>query len=118
MMRLRQRVGIPAVLTTLCVVLVATAPLAVERPVPNGSPPSSHAAAAKNERVLIAVEGMSCTSCAKGIKAMLKRTPGVVSAEVSYERREASVEYDPSRTSTDKIVEAITNLGYKATLKE
>ncbi len=72
----------------------------------------------ENERILITIEGMSCTSCANGIKAMLKRTPGVISAEVSYERREANVEYDPSRTSTEKIVEAITNMGYRATVKE
>ena len=70
------------------------------------------------ERVLLAIDGMSCTSCANGIKAMLKRTPGVISAEVSYERREADVEYDPSRTSTEKIIEAITNMGYKARVKE
>ena len=74
-------------------------------------------ASVKNERVLIAIDGMQCTSCAKGIKAMLKRTPGVISAEVSYERREADVEYDPSRTSPGKILEAIANMGYKASVK-
>lgn len=71
----------------------------------------------KSERVMVAIEGMSCTSCASGIKAMLKRTPGVISAEVSFERREADVEYDPERTTREKIVEAITKLGYKATVK-
>ena len=75
-------------------------------------------AATPNERVLIAIDGMHCTTCANGIKAMLKRTPGVISAEVSYERREADVEYDSSRTSPEKIVEAISNLGYKASVKE
>ncbi len=75
------------------------------------------ASAAKTERVLIAIEGMSCTSCASGIKAMLKRTPGVISAEVSYERREAIVDYDADKTSREKIVEAVTKLGYKATVK-
>ena len=80
----------------------------------------SHAAAAstiKSERVLIAVEGMSCTSCASGIKAMLKRTPGVISAEVNFEKREADVEYDSEKTTREKIVEAITKLGYKANIK-
>lgn len=75
------------------------------------------ASAVKTERVLIAIEGMSCTSCASGIKAMLKRTPGVISAEVSYERREAVVDYDTDKTSREKIVEAVTKLGYKATVK-
>jgi len=75
------------------------------------------ASAVKTERALIAIEGMSCTSCASGIKAILKRTPGVISAEVSYERREAIVDYDADKTSREKIVEAITKLGYKATVK-
>lgn len=91
---------------------------------PGYSAPSVHSlnAAApsvvKNERVKIAVEGMHCESCASGIKAMLKRTPGVISAEVSFEQKEAVVEYDSSRTSAAKVVEAINNLGYKAKLKE
>ncbi len=72
----------------------------------------------ENDRVLIAIEGMQCENCAKGIRAMLKRTPGVISAEVSFERREAEVEYDSSRTSPEKIVEAITNMGYKANVKK
>jgi copper chaperone CopZ len=72
----------------------------------------------KNERVRISIEGMHCTSCAHGIKAMLKRTPGVISAEVSFEQREATVEYDAERTTPAKIVEAINNLGYKAKVKE
>jgi periplasmic mercuric ion binding protein len=58
-----------------------------------------------------------CESCAVGIKAMLKHTEGVTSAEVSYEKKEAVVDFDPATTSTEKIVEAITNLGYKATVK-
>ena len=74
-------------------------------------------AAAKTERVRIAVEGMHCSGCASGIKSMLKRTEGVVSAEVSYENKEAVVEYDTERTTTDKILEVITNLGYKANVK-
>jgi copper chaperone CopZ len=70
------------------------------------------------QRLLLAIDGMQCTSCANGIKAMLKRTPGVISAEVSYERREADVEYDPSGTSPEKIIKAITNMGYKGSVKE
>lgn len=78
---------------------------------------STAAAAAKTERVTISIEGMSCTSCASGIKAVLKRTPGVIAAEVSFERREAVVDYDSDKTSREKIVEAVTKLGYRATVK-
>ncbi len=70
-----------------------------------------------NERVVVAIEGMHCTGCSSGIQAMLKRTKGVVSAEVSYEKKEANVEFNPADTSRDKIVEAINNMGYKASVK-
>lgn len=74
--------------------------------------------AVKTKRVLITVEGMSCPgSCPSGITAMLNRTPGVVSAEVSFERKEADVEFDPRVTSPEKIVEAINNMGYRASGK-
>jgi len=76
------------------------------------------AATMKTERAIIVVEGMSCSSCAKGIKAMLKRTPGVIAAEVSFERHEAVVDYDADQTSREKIVEAINKLGYKASIKQ
>lgn len=69
------------------------------------------------ERVVIAIEGMHCGSCASGVKAMLKRTRGVLSADVSFEQKEAKVEFDSSATSREKIVEAINNMGYKASVK-
>ncbi len=59
----------------------------------------------------------SAGNCASGIRAMLKRTHGVVSADVSYERKEAVVEYDPGRITREKIVEAIANMGYEASVK-
>ncbi len=71
----------------------------------------------KTERVLVAIEGMHCDGCATGIRAMLKRTEGVMSADVSYERKEAVVEFDSGRTTREKIVQVIVNLGYKASVK-
>ncbi len=48
------------------------------------------------ERVVVSIEGMHCGGCASGIQAMLRRTRGVVAAEVSFERKEANVEYNPA----------------------
>ncbi len=73
--------------------------------------------ASQTERVVIGVEGMYCDSCAAGIKAMLKRTPGVIASEVSYQKKEAIVDYDSQKTTQEKIVEAVNNLGYKASVK-
>ncbi len=70
------------------------------------------------KRVSLAIQGMHCSSCATGIHAMLKRTPGVIRAEVSYPRRQALVDYDAGKTSPGKIVETIEKLGYKATIRK
>lgn len=62
------------------------------------------------------VEGMTCVSCETTIKLTLERTPGVHGAEVSYDRGEAVVKYDPKMTTHDKVREAINSTGY--TVKE
>lgn len=98
---------------TALAVLVAVSAFAIsERAVRSSSAHSSRA-----ERVVIGVEGMYCDSCAAGIKSMLKRTSGVVAADVSYQRKEAVVDYDPEKITPEKIVETINNLGYKAKIK-
>jgi len=74
---------------------------------------------AKTSRVSITVDGMICpTSCPAGIVAMLNRTPGILSADASFENKEANVEFDPAAVSREKIVEAITNMGYRASVKQ
>jgi len=35
---------------------------------------------------------------------------------VSFERRKALVDYDPDKTSHEKIIESVTKIGYKATV--
>jgi len=74
--------------------------------------------AAPPAKVTLSITGMHCESCAAGITAILKRTDGVVKADVSYESREAAVEYEPAKTSPEKIIVAIETLGYKAALKK
>lgn len=62
------------------------------------------------------VEGMTCASCETTIKLALDRTPGVRRATVSYDRKEAVVEYDPQVTTPTKLRGAINKTGY--TVKE
>lgn len=71
---------------------------------------------AARERVIVRIQGMSCTSCAAGIRAMLNRSPGVIAAEVSYERAEATVDFKPAETSPAQIADVISRLGYTATV--
>ena len=104
-----------AVVGVFAIAVAGAFGLVVRAQLPTGS--NTIIATPKTERVVIAIEGMHCGGCASGVKAMLKRTSGVVSADVSFEQKEAKVDFDSSATSREKIVEAINNMGYKASLK-
>jgi copper chaperone CopZ len=63
------------------------------------------------------VSGMTCGSCATTARLALRRTPGVYSAEVSYDSATALVRYDPRRATPDRIAAHLLRLtGYRATL--
>jgi copper chaperone CopZ len=72
---------------------------------------------ANTRQVILHVSGMYCVSCEHTITAMLKRAPGVERAVVSVQRSQAIVVYDPTKTSPAKLIEVITNLGYRATVQ-
>ena len=66
---------------------------------------------------VFAVEGMTCAACAAGMKP-LEREEGVTSAEVYYEKARARVRFDPAKTSVEKLIAAIAEMGYSAMLME
>jgi copper chaperone CopZ len=57
---------------------------------------------------------MTCAGCETTIKLALEKTVGVRVSEVSYDRGEAVVEYDPKLTTPEKLREAIGATGYPA----
>ncbi|MFW6081563.1 MAG: heavy metal translocating P-type ATPase [Desulfosalsimonas sp.] len=65
------------------------------------------------------VTGMTCDNCARNIeRALNKKTPGVVSASVSFAGEKARVEYIPSVTGLDQVVESIRRAGYNAVIPD
>lgn len=65
------------------------------------------------------IEGMTCEGCAATISAYLRREEGVEKAEVSYGEKKARVDYDPDRTSPEKILRSrVFNNHYSAELAE
>ncbi len=65
------------------------------------------------------IDGMTCGACATSAKIVLKKQSGVKSADVSYEKKTAVVEYDPSVTSAKKLATAVeSSLPYKARVLE
>jgi copper chaperone CopZ len=81
---------------------------------PDGATASG--APAGERDIVIRVDGMTCSSCATGLQATLRRTPGVVTATVTVEPPEARIRYDEALTSPAALVSAIEASGYTATL--
>ena len=65
------------------------------------------------ERVKLTVTGMTCQGCVRSVKTVLESVPGVAAAEVSLERGEASVAFDPARASIAHLKAAVQEAGYE-----
>ncbi|MGE4159647.1 MAG: mercuric transporter MerT family protein [Planctomycetota bacterium] len=60
---------------------------------------------------MLAIEGMTCEGCAKGLQSALMKLPGVTKASVSYSDRRAVIETDVS--VTEKILrQAVSSTGF------
>lgn len=64
------------------------------------------------------IKGMHCASCVRSIEEALKKTPGISNASVSLTSETAAVEYDPQKVTDEEIISAISNVGYRALVKE
>jgi Cu+-exporting ATPase len=78
-----------------------------------GSPPRQ---GARDHRVRLAIEGMSCAACAARIERRLNKLEGVEAA-VNYATDLATVRYDPGRARIADIIEAVEATGYGAALE-
>jgi copper chaperone len=59
---------------------------------------------------------LSCDGCLAAFKLQLERTEGVTASEVSLEKREASVTYDPEKTDVGMIGESLLKKGFDVRL--
>ena len=66
------------------------------------------------EKIDLNIEGMHCGSCAVGIQMIVSGMDGVKSAEVSYEGKKGTFEFDTSKVTKEQIIKSIEELGYKA----
>ena len=65
---------------------------------------------------LVAIQGMTCSSCTGSVTEALEKEPFVLSANVSLLTHSATVVID-DETKEDKIVEIIEDIGFEASLQ-
>lgn len=70
------------------------------------------------EKVELNIIGMTCAACATRIEKGLNKIEGVTKANVNLALESATVEYNPSQTGLNDMLQRVEKLGYKATLKD
>ncbi|XP_031553563.1 copper-transporting ATPase 1-like isoform X2 [Actinia tenebrosa] len=62
------------------------------------------------------VLGMTCQSCVKSIQKALSHTSGVKNSNISLQEEKATIKYDASITTPEKLQEVIEDIGFEAIL--
>ncbi len=99
-------------LATFVVLVAAAFPLLSSRPAGSSAP------AAVPAKTALAIQGMSCGACVSRVNLQLKKTRGVSAYEVSLEKGTAEVAYDPALTGPAAIAAALSETGFRATVKD
>jgi Cu+-exporting ATPase len=69
------------------------------------------------QRVELALEGMTCASCASRIEKRLNKLDGVA-ASVNFATEQAAVAFDPEQASLEELFAAVEGAGYHASLPQ
>jgi len=69
-------------------------------------------ALAASRTVTLKVDGMTCASCPYIVRETLRRLPGVETAEVSFETKQAVVTFDDAKTTVAALTAATAGAGF------
>jgi mercuric ion binding protein len=73
---------------------------------------------AATQTVTLAVPGMTCAACPITVKKAISKVEGVSKVEVGFEKREAVVTFDDTKTNTQKLTKATEDAGYPSRVKQ
>jgi len=75
---------------------------------------SSQVVVSNEKKAVIPVEGMSCMSCVATVKRALSVIGGVRAVNVNLKDKNATVQYDSIKVTSELLREAINKSGYQA----
>jgi mercuric ion binding protein len=68
--------------------------------------------AAPPQTATLAVENMTCGTCPIVVKKALERVPGVSATSVDFDKKIATVTFDPDKATSAKLTQATTDAGF------
>lgn len=67
------------------------------------------------KRIILGIEGMSCSACSQGIEKYIKKQDGIVDVSVNLVMANATIDYDENKLDKAKIEKFIRDVGFKST---
>jgi periplasmic mercuric ion binding protein len=64
------------------------------------------------------IPSMDCSLCPITISRALGKLPGVLKVDAKLDTKSAQVTYDPDRVSPERLLQAVSNAGYPATVRK
>lgn len=72
--------------------------------------------AAPPHTVTLAVENMTCGTCPIVVRKALERVPGVSSTTIDFDKKTATVIFDPDKATSARLTQATTEAGFPSKL--
>ena len=66
------------------------------------------------KKIILAIEGMTCSACSNGLEKYLNKQSGIESASVNLVMANASIEYDETILTIKKIESFVKQAGFKS----
>ncbi len=76
----------------------------------------SVAVAAPPETVTLTVNNMTCELCPVTVKKALEKVPGVSTVSMDFDKKTATVVFDPGKGKPEMMIKATTEAGYPSVI--
>jgi mercuric ion binding protein len=70
------------------------------------------ALAGNPQTVVLDVQKMTCSLCSVTVQKALQKVPGVADTKIDYDKKTATVKFDPERVTTAVLMKATTEAGF------
>lgn len=74
--------------------------------------------AAAPRTVTLDVRNMTCELCPITVKKSLEKVAGVNTVKIDFDKKTATVTFDPDKTKPDTLTKATTNAGYPSNVQK
>ncbi|MGA8480374.1 MAG: cation transporter [Chthoniobacterales bacterium] len=68
------------------------------------------------QTITLDVRNMTCAVCPITVKKVVERVPGVTYAKVDFDKKTASISFDPDKASPAALTKATADAGYPSTV--